>query len=77
MSLNQNNQMYQNRSMTAAKKPSHTLHPTPVLSAIRNIRRIVPRNLCLVLSKDSFIVSVSFEESLISSPIASVICESS
>lgn len=72
----QNSQTYQKRRMTAAKNPSQTLQPTPVRSAILNILLIVPRNRCLVLSKESFIVSVSFDESRISSPIASVICAS-
>jgi hypothetical protein len=28
--------------MTAAKKPNHAFHPTPVVSAILNMRFIVP-----------------------------------
>ena len=58
--------------MTAAKKPSHTLQPTPVFSAIRNIRVIVPFSLADVESKESFIELAKFEESLISSPMARV-----
>ena len=60
--------------MTAAKKPSHTLQPIPVFSAIRNIRVIVPFNLADVESKESFIELARFEESLISSPMARVSC---
>jgi hypothetical protein len=45
LSLSQNNHTYQNSSITAAKKPNQTLHPTPVLSAICNIRVMVPFNL--------------------------------
>lgn len=67
---------YQKSNITNAKKPTHTLHPTPVLSAILNMRFIVPRKRTLVLSKELFIVSASLEESRISSPIASVICTS-
>jgi hypothetical protein len=39
---------------TAAKNPSQTRQPTPVRSAIRNIRFIVPFNLTRVLSNESF-----------------------
>ena len=69
----QNSQTYQNTNATAAKKPNQTLQPTPVFSAIRNIRFMVPRKRTLVLSKESFILSASFDESRISSPIAIVI----
>lgn len=69
----QNNHTYQKSTLTAAKNPNQTLHPTPVFSAILNILFIVPRNRTLVLSKESFIVSVNLEESRISSPIAIVI----
>ncbi len=62
-----------NRKATAAKNPTQTFQPTPVLSAIRSIRFMVPRNRTRVLSKPSFILSASFEESRISSPIATVI----
>ena len=58
--------------MTAEKKPSHTFQPTPVFCAIRSILFIVPRNRTLVLSKVSFILSASAEESRISSPMAIV-----
>jgi hypothetical protein len=68
----QNSQTYQKRKMTAARKPSHTLHPTPVRSAIRSIRFIVPFNLVEVESKVSFIEAARLEESLISSPMARV-----
>jgi len=68
----QNNHTYQNRNITAAKKPAHTRQPTPVFCAIRNIRFIVPRNRTRVFSKDSFIESAIFEESRISSPMATV-----
>ena len=71
--LLQNNHTYQKSSTTAAKKPSHTLQPTPVFSAIRSILFMVPRNRTLVLSKELFMVSASLEESRISSPIATVI----
>lgn len=73
ITIAQNNQTYQNSTVTAAKNPSHTLHPTPVLSAILSILFIVPRNLTLVLSNELFMVSASLEESRISSPIATVI----
>lgn len=69
----QNNQTYQNRNITAAKNPNHTFHPTPVRSAIRSIRFIVPRNRTRVLSNVLFILSARAEESRISSPIATVI----
>ena len=62
------------RHQTAMKKPSQTFHPTPVFSAMRSIRRIVPFNLVLVLSKLSFILSTKALESRISSPIAIVSC---
>lgn len=57
-----------------AKKPSHTFHGIPVLSAISNILFIVPRSRTLVVSNVSFIFSASAELSRISSPIALVIC---
>ena len=57
-----------------AKKPSHMRHPIPVRSAMRSILFIVPRNRFLVPSKPSFIFSAKAVESLISSPIAIVIC---
>lgn len=66
------NLTYQKSKMTAAKNPSHTFHGTPVFSAIRNIRVIVPRKRTLVFSKESFIFSAKAVESLISSPIALV-----
>ncbi len=69
----QNSQTYQNKTITAAKNPTHTLHPTPVRSAIRSILFIVPRNRTRVLSNESFIRSARAEESRISSPIATVI----
>ena len=47
--------------------------PTPVLSAMRNILFIVPRNRFRVPSKLSFIFSANAVESRISSPIATVI----
>jgi hypothetical protein len=58
--------------MTKAKKPNHTLQPTPVRSAIRNILFIVFFSRTDVESNVSFIESVSFVESRISSPIATV-----
>lgn len=69
----QNNHTYQNSTITAAKKPSQTLQPTPVRSAILSIRFMVPLSLVLEFSNDSFIRSASLEESRISSPIAMVI----
>lgn len=54
--------------------PTQTFHPTPVFSAIRNIRFTVPRNRTRVLSKESFIVSAREEEERISSPIEMVSC---
>lgn len=70
----QNNQTYQNSTTTAAKKPSHTFQPTPVRSAIRSMRFIVPRRRTRVPSNESFIFSARAVESRISSPIAIVIC---
>lgn len=61
--------------MTAAKNNTHTRHPTPVRCAMRSIRFMVPRNRTLVPSKLSFIFSASAVESLISVPIAVVICD--
>ena len=58
--------------ITAQKKPSHTLHPTPVFSAIRSIRFMVPRSFTRVLSKVSFILSARAEDVRISSPMATV-----
>ena len=60
--------------MTAAKKPSQTRHPTPVLSAIRSILFMVPRSRTRVRSKESFILSAKTDDDRISSPIATVIC---
>jgi hypothetical protein len=68
----QNSHTYQNRNITAAKNPNHTLHPTPVLSAILSIRFIVPLSCSRLFSNESFIVSASFEESRISSPMRCV-----
>jgi hypothetical protein len=70
----QNNHNQAKRHQTATKKPSQTFHPTPVFSAILSILRMVPFNLTLVLSKLSFILSASAEESRISSPMAMVSC---
>jgi hypothetical protein len=70
----QNSHTQANRHHTATKKPSQTFHPTPVFSAILSILRMVPFNLTLVLSKLSFILSASAEESRISSPMATVSC---
>jgi hypothetical protein len=69
----QNSHTYQKSSITAAKKPSQTLHPTPVFSAMRNILFIVPFNFKLVFSNVPFIFSASAEDSRISSPMAIVI----
>ena len=68
----QNSHTYQKRTIKQAKNPSQILHPMPVCSAMRSIRVMVPRNLTLVLSNESFIRSASFDESRISSPIATV-----
>jgi hypothetical protein len=57
---------------TARKNKSHTLQPTPVRSAIRNILLIVPRNLTPVFSNVSLIWLARALESRISSPIATV-----
>ena len=70
--LSQNSHTYQNTKHTAPKNPSHTFHPTPVFSAIRSMRFIVPRSRTRVLSKESFIFSAKWEESRISSPMATV-----
>lgn len=71
----QNSQMYQKRNMTAAKKASQTFQPTPVLSAMRIMRFMVPRKRTRVVSNELFIFSASAVESRISSPIAVVICD--
>ena len=65
---------YQNKRMTAAKKPSQIFQPTPVFSAIRSMRFIVPFRRTRVFEKPSFIFSASAVESLISSPMALVNC---
>ena len=70
----QNSQTQTNKHHTAMKNPSHTFHPTPVLSAILSILRMVPFSFTLVLSKLSFILSTRAEESRISSPMAIVSC---
>lgn len=70
----QNSQTYQNRKITAAKKANQTFQPTPVRSAMRSMRFIVPRRRTRVLSNESFIFSASAVESRISSPMANVIC---
>jgi len=61
-------------AQTAMKNNTHAFHPTPVFSAILNIRLIVPFNLTLVFSKPSLIWLARALESLISSPIATVRC---
>jgi hypothetical protein len=68
----QPNQTHQNSRMTAAKKPSHTFHPTPVFCAILNMRFMVPRILFLEFSNWSFIFSARDVESRISSPMRCV-----
>ena len=68
----QNNHTQANNAHTAMKNSSQTLHPTPVRSAIRNIRLIVPFNLTPVFSNVSLIWLASAELSRISSPIATV-----
>ncbi len=68
----QNNHTYANSIQTATKNPTHTFHPTPVFSAIRNIRVIVPLSRTRVLSKLSFMVSAREEELRISSPMEMV-----
>lgn len=54
------------------KNNTQAFHPTPVRSAILNIRLIVPRSLTPVFSKVSLIWLANVLESLISSPIAIV-----
>ena len=68
----QNNHTYAKTAHTAKKNSTHTLHPTPVFSAILNMRFIVPRNRSRVLSKLSFMVSAREEEERISSPMERV-----
>jgi hypothetical protein len=63
---------YQNRRIKQKKKPTQTFQPTPVFSAMRSIRFIVPRRRFLVPSNWSFIFSARAVESLISPPIALV-----
>jgi hypothetical protein len=65
---------YQNRRIKQKKNPTQTFQPTPVFSAMRSIRFIVPRNRFLVPSNWSFIFSARAVESLISPPIALVNC---
>ncbi len=72
--LLQNSQTYAKSSHTAKINPTQIFHPTPVFSAIRNMRFIVPRNLTRVLSKESFMVSAREEEERISSPMEMVSC---
>ena len=69
------NHTYQNSKTTAAKKPSHTRQPTPVRSAMRSMRFMVPRSRTRVRSKESFIESAKADEERISSPMATVICD--
>lgn len=61
-------------AQTAMKNKTQAFQPTPVRSAILNIRLIVPRNLTPVLSKVSLIWLANALESLISSPMATVRC---
>lgn len=70
----QNSQTQANNPHTKMKKPTHTFQPTPVLSAMRSILLIVPRNLTPVPSNWSLIVCARLLESRISSPIAMVSC---
>lgn len=63
---------YQNRRIKQKKNPTQTFQPTPVFSAMRSIRFIVPRKRFLVPSNWSFIFSARAVESLISPPIAFV-----
>lgn len=60
--------------MTNAKKPNQIRHPMPVLSAIIIILFMVPRKRFLVPSNWSFIFSANAVLSLISVPMATVIC---
>ena len=71
--VSQNNHTYAKSTHTATKNPNQTLQPTPVFSAIRNIRFMVPRNRTRVLSKESFIVSAREDDERISSPMEMVI----
>lgn len=73
LARNQKSHTYTKRRITAAKKPSQTLQPTPVRSAINSILFMVPRTRSRMLSNWSFIFSARAEESRISSPIATVI----
>lgn len=70
--VDQNSQTYMKIRTTAAKKPSQTLQPTPVFSAMTSILFMVPRSRSRVLSNVSFILSIMAEESRISSPMATV-----
>lgn len=70
--LPQKSHTYTKTHHTNAKNPTHTLHPTPVFSAILNILPIVPLNRMRVFSNPSFIVSARLLDALISSPIAMV-----
>lgn len=71
---NQKSQTQTKSNQTTAKNPNHTLQPTPVFSAILNIRRIVPFNRTPVPSNLSLIFPARSLLSRISSPIAMVNC---
>jgi hypothetical protein len=68
----EDNLTYQNRRIRQKKNPTQTFQPTPVFSAMRSIRFIVPRKRFRVPSNWSFIFSARAVESLISPPIAFV-----
>lgn len=70
----QNNQTHEKSPITANINIIQTLHPTPVRSAIRSMRFIVPLSRTRVLSKLSFIFSARVVELVISADMASDIC---
>lgn len=71
ISIHQNNQTHEKTPITANINTIQTFHPTPVRSAIRSMRFIVPLSRTRVLSKLSFIFSARVVELVISADMAS------
>lgn len=71
ISIHQNSQTHEKIPITANINTIQTLHPTPVRSAIRSMRFIVPLSRTRVLSKLSFILSARVVELVISADMAS------
>jgi len=70
----QKSHTYAKTPQTTTKKTTHTRHPTPVVSAMRSIRPIVPLSRSCVFEKLSLRVSAREVEVRISWPIEMVIC---